>query len=833
MPFVRLMRATAAAVVLVGSAAVPAGAQVTYRTVVTTGNSGAGENLAPGLPNGGTFTNANNNNALNGFGAAGTITNSGEVTFTGSLTGVSSTGIDAGNNTGIWSEAGGSLHLVVREGDFVPASGPEVFGDFASSGHQVNNLGQTAFQAPVGSAVGVWSNADGNGFAQVVRTGDVAPGANGATFTSGFGFQMNNAGEIAFAAGTVPGSSIQGRGIWSNVGGTLNKVALMGDAAPGTGGATFANNVSFSMQQFSFNDGGSVQFQSALSGVGVSSTNDTGLWSTSGGSLQLLAREGDSLGSVGPGISLGQVSGSGLLNNADHSAVRALLTGTGVTTGNNQAILTNRNGAGWETIARTGAPAPVGVAGAVFGSLFINEQLGFNNSGQAQFVATLAGAGVMLDGTQSSPIVPGNERAIFSEGGGNGLAVVARKGDVAPGTNGAVFGHNYAVSGADNTFTNLRFNNAGQTAFVGNLAMNIGDTDAGLLNDQGIWATDPFGTLQLVVRRNDTVLDFYGNGNLLSPTRNFDSLILGDFNDQGQLTFAARAQNNSAATTLFVADLGSASVVGNSVNIAGGRSISVPGGVTVGNSLGVSSHVEIATDSVVLSQQGVTIFGNSSARIDATSSLIAPVITVSGALELNGTLTGDVYLADGGVLSGSGLVDGTVFAADGSILSFGNSPGMMTVENFVFGAGDQIFRFEIADALGAPGDAWDLLTVSDSLVFDPATRITIDMITGDFDSPVQMANFDNTQSYSWLFMESLGEMQGFDNAIFEFLIDPTRFLNPYAQGQFSVSRSGNQLFVDFSPSTASAVPEPSSLALLCFGSVGLAGGLWRKRRGSR
>jgi hypothetical protein len=104
-----------------------------------------------------------------------------------------------------------------------------------------------------------------------------------------------------------------------------------------------------------------------------------------------------------------------------------------------------------------------------------------NAAGETAFRASLAGAGVTVDNNTGLWFgLPGS------------LDLIARKGAAAPGTPEGV---SFA------TFDAPVLNASGQIAFVGGLA-GAGVTAA---NDRGIWATDAFGQLQLIVREGAAI----------------------------------------------------------------------------------------------------------------------------------------------------------------------------------------------------------------------------------------------------------------------------------------------------------------------------------------
>lgn len=109
---------------------------------------------------------------------------------------------------------------------------------------------------------------------------------------------LNNAGQMVFLAGLV-GGGVNSSSIWSEVSGNLALVARTRSQAPGTPtGVTFLIIDSSSVV---LNDAGQIAFVAFLSGTGVNSMNNSGIWATDrNGDLQLIARAGELL-EISPG----------------------------------------------------------------------------------------------------------------------------------------------------------------------------------------------------------------------------------------------------------------------------------------------------------------------------------------------------------------------------------------------------------------------------------------------------------------------------------------------------------------------------------------------------
>ena len=167
-----------------------------------------------------------------------------------------------------------------------------------------------------------------------------------------------------------------------------------------------------------FNDAGGIAFTGWLTGIGVDSSNDNGIWAGESDRLALIARSGDQP----PGISL-QASflrfEGPVLNDPGQVAFRARLTSNDVDNPLNFGIFSNSSGA-LGLIARSGQTPPGFVEGEVF-DYFGDSSL--NNLGQTAILGLHPGR--LCDRQRQD--------TIWSESSGS-LALVARQGDPAQGT---------------------------------------------------------------------------------------------------------------------------------------------------------------------------------------------------------------------------------------------------------------------------------------------------------------------------------------------------------------------------------------------------------------
>jgi len=441
---------------------------LSIRTVVLTGEQ------APGAAPGVVFEQFNNVIGSNDP----IINNAGQVVFGGQLSGP---GIDNSNQRGLWSEAGGSgLGLVARHGEPAPGAGPGVVFSFLAP-PVLNDAGQVAFRSEIAgpgidasNGTGIWSQAGGS-LALAILAGTPAPGQAPGVLFADIGsdnISMNDAGQIGFVADLAgPGiDPANPESVWTHDPGTgLGFVTKAGDGAPGTS----ANFQGFNLPII--NNSGETVFAAAVTGAGVDSSNNAGIWiGGPGAAPALVAREGDPApGTSGVFTSLS----SPYLNAGGYAIFAGNIEGPGIDGTNMRGLWSGTGGSGLSLVSKQGDDAPG--TDKTFG-FFASPAI--NPAGQSVFIAGLTGPG----------IDDSNNTGIWSDGAGGGRERLARDGDAAPGT-----GPGIAFS---LLFPNRPvINAAGQIAFMGEL------TGAGVdnTNNKGFWATDPDGELHLIVRSGD------------------------------------------------------------------------------------------------------------------------------------------------------------------------------------------------------------------------------------------------------------------------------------------------------------------------------------------
>jgi hypothetical protein len=188
-------------------------------------------------------------------------------------------------STGIFRDASGTETAVVLPGDAAPGTGGGSYGGSPNgwSLHDLNADGSVAFVSDVTggtAASGVFVESPGSA-AAIALEGETAPGTGGVY--AGFdNAALSDGGVVAFPA-LVSGGS-HSSGLFRVAGGSGSALALVGDPAPGIGGGSFADFLYPVV-----NDAGSVLFLSNVSG----GTPGGGIFLDVAGEPRAVAVEGD------------------------------------------------------------------------------------------------------------------------------------------------------------------------------------------------------------------------------------------------------------------------------------------------------------------------------------------------------------------------------------------------------------------------------------------------------------------------------------------------------------------------------------------------------------
>jgi hypothetical protein len=482
-----------------------------------------------------------------GFVRGAVINGAGKTAFYGTVAG---SGVSTSNDSGVWSEGSGSLALLVRKGSQAAGTPSGVNYNVLLDLPLLNTSGKAAVSATLtGSGVtgandlGLWSGVSDN-VSLVAREGNSAPGTpNGVTFSLvTANAVMNGAGNTAFR-GRVTGSGVGSAnddGIWSETSGVVSLVAREGDHPPGT-----PAGVIYSGQASGpvLNAAGQIAFSNGLSGTGITGSNNEAIWLGTPGNLNLVVRLGDQAPGTPSGVVFDFSFPRPAINASGAIAFHGDLSGSGIDGSNDSGIWSGSAG-NLKLVARAGSHAPGTPSGTNFDN-FVGAQLVLNDAGKTSFVSYLEGTGVDVT----------NDTGLWSEGSGN-LALVAREGSQAAELPSGV---NYGAA------LIAVLNAAGQTAFYTDLS----GSGVNSSNNAAIFATDTTGAVHLIAREGNALevaaADFrtISTLNFLTISGNGDGRTSA-FNDLGQLAFSATFTDGSAG--VFVSDLVANSVLPGDFN---------------------------------------------------------------------------------------------------------------------------------------------------------------------------------------------------------------------------------------------------------------------------
>ncbi len=357
----------------------------------------------------------------------------------------------------------------------------------------------------------------------LARWNDPAPGLPGLTLMNAAGSQgIHSTFSIAPSGGyTLWSSWLSGPGVttandsalFSSSPGGHFLLAREGDPAPGTAGAVYFGHKQADYQFAKVNRHGTVLFYSELAGGDVVVGTNDFAYFT--GTPGAVSMMVRQGDTVLPGIVAAGLGSVMQLDNDGRVLYTLPLAGAGVTTANNDSAWLYTPGSGSALLVREGDLAP-GTAGA----RFVNTANG-TFPGISPASLTRSGRFEFTTGLVGGDVIAGvNDRALYAGTVGSGLTLIARDGQPAPGTDAVFLGFS--------PFYSL-INDAGDVAFQ---AVLTGGT-TNQTNDTGIWIRRSSGTLSLVVREGDPVAGL--------PGTTYDSFIGWNmlFNDLGQIVVTA------------------------------------------------------------------------------------------------------------------------------------------------------------------------------------------------------------------------------------------------------------------------------------------------------
>lgn len=388
------------------------------------------------------------------------LNNDGRIAFTATLkTGVQ--GVTAATANGIWQiSPEGTPSLVARTGTAAPGTGGALFSGFTAMVLPdtkgpifTANLTTNGTAVTTANNSGLWATNNASSVVLVARRGaqptptltslsifNAEAGRNGQS--RHFGINGNLLLTARFGTGPASLYKVSYPSFAISSGAPV--VANL-SSAPGAGGALFS-----ALGNPIMNSEGSFAFSGTLSGNGVLTTTNAGIWLyESNGAASQVVRTGQSA----PGGSIFKTLSAPVLNSSNEVAFMCTLSGNGVTATNAAGIWSAESSGSIQQIARAGAAAP-GIPGAIFSAF---SQLAYPDEAGVVFVATMApGPG---------GITTANNVGLWAaESLGDTPELIIRKGDTFP------------VGSAPKTVSDIQiFNSTGTIAGAARHMNTLGD----------------------------------------------------------------------------------------------------------------------------------------------------------------------------------------------------------------------------------------------------------------------------------------------------------------------------------------------------------------------
>jgi autotransporter-associated beta strand protein len=324
--------------------------------------------------------------------------------------------------------------------------------------------------------------------------------------------------------------------------------------------------------------------------------------------------------------------------------------------------------------------------------------------------------------------------------------------------------------------------------------------DANTLSVNGILYVIPGTTSKIV-----------GPGtSFLQPTAAGGELVLACDNPTncGALQIEAVVQNNTSASSVTKEGTGIVTL-----KASGGNTYSGVTKINTGTLKLVSSTLtnNIANSPLIDLAAGATL--DISGMTDANQFVLANGQTLKG----SGTVTGVFWNKDGKVPYASA----NMTVGNGSTLSPGNSTGTLTVVDAKeTWAGGGTYAWQLLNTTGEAGTDWDLTAVTNGLgvtsnlavTATAGSKFNIALQTLSGIAPdVQGTAGDWTANdpHSWKIASSAGAITGWDvdddAASDLFNIDTTNFVGAGTGSSFNVSKTGNDVFLNYVPSSGPIV----------------------------